>query len=180
MIFGSTFDAGKLREQLAEIEKQAADPGLWSNPQKSQQVMRQKKRLENVLATETDLVRRSEDISAYFDLGRASAAAWIYTIARNLRVDRLRGDKRAAQYAPLEMVEPESPESPDDVLNASERSERVRGALKQLSQDQIRVVQLSFFEGRAHGDIAALLNLPLGTVKSRLAYGLAQLRKDLV
>ncbi len=70
MIFGSTFDAGKLREQLAEIDKQAADPALWSNPQKSQQVMRQKKRLENVLATEADLVRRGDDISAYFDLGR--------------------------------------------------------------------------------------------------------------
>src|SRR5882672_10964664 len=70
VIFGSTFDAGKLQEQLAEVDKQAADPGLWSNPQKSQQVMRQKKRLENVLATETDLVRRGDDISAYFDLGR--------------------------------------------------------------------------------------------------------------
>jgi peptide chain release factor 2 len=70
VIFGSTFDAGTLREQLAEVEKQASDPGLWSNPQKSQQVMRQKKRLENVLATESDLVRRGEDISAYFDLGR--------------------------------------------------------------------------------------------------------------
>ena len=70
MIFGSTFDAGKLREQLAEIEKQAADPDLWSNPQKSQQVMREKKRLENVLATEAELVRRGDDISAYFDLGR--------------------------------------------------------------------------------------------------------------
>jgi peptide chain release factor 2 len=70
VISGSTFDAGKLREQLAEIEKQAADPALWSNPQKSQQVMRQKKRLENVLATEADLVRRGDDITAYFDLGR--------------------------------------------------------------------------------------------------------------
>ena len=70
MISGSTFDAGKLRDQLAELDKQAADPALWTNPQKSQQVMRQKKRLENVLATEGDLVRRGDDISAYFDLGR--------------------------------------------------------------------------------------------------------------
>src|SRR5258708_18089712 len=70
LVFGSTFDGGKLRDQLAEIEKQAADPALWSNPQKSQPVMRQKKRLENVLATEVDLVRRGDDISAYFDLGR--------------------------------------------------------------------------------------------------------------
>ena len=70
MISGSTFDAGKLREQLTEIEKQAVDPGLWSNPQKSQQVMRQKKLLENVLATEADMVRRGDDITAYSELGR--------------------------------------------------------------------------------------------------------------
>jgi peptide chain release factor 2 len=55
---------------LTEIEKQAADPNLWSNPQKSQSVMREKKRLESVLATESELARRSEDISAYFDLAR--------------------------------------------------------------------------------------------------------------
>jgi len=66
--FGSTFDAGKLRSQLTDVEKQAADPNLWSNPQKSQQVMREKKRLEHVLATEADLVRRSDDIAAYLDL----------------------------------------------------------------------------------------------------------------
>jgi peptide chain release factor 2 len=56
--------------QLAEIEKQAADPNLWSNPQKSQTVMREKKRLEHVLATEADLVRRGDDISAYFELAK--------------------------------------------------------------------------------------------------------------
>src|SRR2546430_4297533 len=67
---GSIFDAGKLRQQLAEIEKQAADPNLWSNPQKSQQVMREKKRLEEGLSTEAELIRRSDDISAYFELAR--------------------------------------------------------------------------------------------------------------
>ncbi|MBV9342912.1 MAG: peptide chain release factor 2 [Acidobacteria bacterium] len=63
-------DAGRLREQLKEINRQAEDPGLWSNPQKSQHVMREKKRLEDVLAIESELVRRSEDISAYFELAR--------------------------------------------------------------------------------------------------------------
>jgi peptide chain release factor 2 len=66
----SIFDGDKLRPQLAEIDKQAADPNLWSNPQKSQTVMRAKKRLEDMLATEADLSRRSEDIAAYFDLAR--------------------------------------------------------------------------------------------------------------
>jgi RNA polymerase sigma-70 factor (ECF subfamily) len=114
--------------------------------------------------------------AAYFDPARASAAAWIFTIARNLRIDRLRGDNRAKLYAPYEMVEPEGPQNPDSALNAAERDTRVRAALKQLSQEQVRVVQLSFFEGRAHGDIATLLDLPLGTVKSRVRLAMARLR----
>jgi RNA polymerase sigma-70 factor (ECF subfamily) len=114
--------------------------------------------------------------AAYFDPARASASAWIFTIARNLRIDRLRGDNRAKNYAPYDMVEPEGPEHPDSALDAAERDARVREALKELSQEQVRVVQLSFFEGRAHGDIAALLNLPLGTVKSRVRLAMARLR----
>jgi peptide chain release factor 2 len=55
---------------LTEIEKQASDPNLWSNPQKSQQIMREKKRLEDMLANEANLIRHSDDISAYFDLAR--------------------------------------------------------------------------------------------------------------
>jgi peptide chain release factor 2 len=70
VISGSTFDAGKLREQLAEVEKRANDPQLWADHQQSQKVMREKKRLEGVLATEADLVRHGDDISAYFDLAR--------------------------------------------------------------------------------------------------------------
>ncbi len=66
--YGSIFDVPKLREQLAEVEKLAADPNLWSNPEKSQTVMRQRKRLEDELATEADLGRRVEEIEAYFEL----------------------------------------------------------------------------------------------------------------
>ncbi|HUO24730.1 MAG TPA: peptide chain release factor 2 [Candidatus Aquilonibacter sp.] len=64
------FDADKVRPQLAEIERQASDPNLWANPQNSQRVMREKKRLEHVLATDADLGRRSDDIAAYFELAR--------------------------------------------------------------------------------------------------------------
>ena len=69
-ICGSIFDAGKLRKDLAEIEKEASDPNLWSNPERSQRVMRERKRLEDLLATDADLTRREEDIRAYFELGR--------------------------------------------------------------------------------------------------------------
>ena len=78
--------------------------------------------------------------AAYFDPARASASAWIFTIARNLRIDRLRGDKRAKLYAPYETVEPEVPERPDHALDAAERDERVRAALEELPPEQVRVV----------------------------------------
>jgi RNA polymerase sigma-70 factor (ECF subfamily) len=114
--------------------------------------------------------------AALFDPHRAAASAWIYTIARNLRVNRLRSDNRARFYAAHEMIEAEEPEQPDGALDMTERRERVRVALDALPADQVRVVHLSFFEGRAHGDIAALLDLPLGTVKSRLRLAMSRLR----
>jgi RNA polymerase sigma-70 factor (ECF subfamily) len=111
-----------------------------------------------------------------YDPQRAGASAWIYTIARNLRIDRLRQDKRAKLLAVYETTELEAPERPDDIFDSSERDGRVRSALAELPEEQVRVVQLSFIEGRAHGDIAKLLNLPLGTVKSRLRLAMNRLR----
>jgi RNA polymerase sigma-70 factor (ECF subfamily) len=114
--------------------------------------------------------------AAYFDPHRASASAWVFTIARNIRIDRLRHDKRAKLSMLYEMIEAEEPELPDATLDAAERAERVRAAIGQIPEEQVRVLQLSFFEGRAHGDIAAKLDLPLGTVKSRLRLGMSRLR----
>ena len=74
MICGSIFDAPRLREQLAEIEKKLADPNIWDNPEKSQQLMRERKRIEESLTSESELARRSGDIQAYFDLAREGEA----------------------------------------------------------------------------------------------------------
>ena len=70
MSCGSIFDAPRLKTQLAEIDKQASDPNLWSDPQRSQTVMREKKRLDDLISTEAELERRVSDIDAYFELGR--------------------------------------------------------------------------------------------------------------
>jgi RNA polymerase sigma-70 factor (ECF subfamily) len=114
--------------------------------------------------------------AAQYDPQRAAASAWIYTIARNLRIDRLRRDNRAKLFALYETIEPEEPERPDRPLDAAQDQARVRAALAELPEEQVRVVKLSFFEGRAHGDIAKLLDLPLGTVKSRLRLAMNRLR----
>lgn len=74
MTCGSIFDAPRLREQLAQIEKKVADPNLWANPEQSQQLMRERKRIEDSLAAEAELARRAGDIDAYFDLGREGEA----------------------------------------------------------------------------------------------------------
>jgi peptide chain release factor 2 len=71
---GAIFDAASLRSQLTELESKLADPGVWSDQERSQQLMRQRKRLENALAHDTELARRAEDISAYFDLAREGEA----------------------------------------------------------------------------------------------------------
>jgi peptide chain release factor 2 len=97
-----------VRPQLAEIEKQSADPNLWSNPQKSQQVMREKKRLEDMLSNEAELTRRTDDISAYFDLSREG---------ENVELDLRREIDSLRQF--VDRLETESLLSgPHDALNA--------------------------------------------------------------
>jgi RNA polymerase sigma-70 factor (ECF subfamily) len=117
--------------------------------------------------------------AAQFDPARANASAWIYTIARNLRIDRLRSDQRAKAFALYEAAEAVAAERPDDALNAIECERRVRAAMQDLPPEQVQVVTLSFFEGKAHGEIAKVLKLPLGTVKSRLRLAMSRLRNGL-
>ena len=71
---GSIFDPARLRKDLAEIEQKLSDPSLWSNPQLSQPIMRDRKRLEALLADNAELERRTEDIEAYFELAREGEA----------------------------------------------------------------------------------------------------------
>ncbi len=117
--------------------------------------------------------------ASLFNAARAGAMAWIFTIARNLRIDRLRRVGRETN-AIFNMDEPgEDSEQPDEAYMSSERDERVRSAIALLSEDQQRVVQLSFVEDKAHPEIARELNIPLGTVKSRIRLAMKRMREVL-
>lgn len=70
MTCGSIFDAEQLRKGLAAIETKISDPKLWSDPAASQPLMRERKRLETLLADDAELERRTSDVAAYFDLAR--------------------------------------------------------------------------------------------------------------
>ncbi len=73
--FGSIFDPDSLKTQLSALEAKLSDPALWSNPALSQPIMRERKRLEALLADAEELDRRTGDIDAYFELAREGDAA---------------------------------------------------------------------------------------------------------
>jgi len=113
--------------------------------------------------------------AAAFDPGRAAASTWIFTIARNLRIDLSRRDGRV----PASDAWPESndsPARPDEALSALEDKSRIGIAVASLPKEQAQVISLAFFADKAHSEIAGELGLPLGTVKSRLRLAMARLR----
>lgn len=110
-----------------------------------------------------------------FDPSRASAATWIFTIARNRRLDALRRESRAAALPAYDLT-PDEPERPDELLTEAQEAARLQAAMRQLSPDQAAVLRLAFFKGDAHSEIARALDLPLGTVKSRIRKAMIKLR----
>jgi RNA polymerase sigma-70 factor (ECF subfamily) len=125
------------------------------------------------LAQETLLAawRRADSYNPAF----GSASAWIFTIARNLRIDAARRDRLAPR---LELIaeEPDPPPPADGLVQSAQHASRVQAALASLPPDQAEVIRLSFFDERPHSDIERALGIPLGTVKSRLRLAMARLR----
>lgn len=118
--------------------------------------------------------------AASFDRSRASAATWIYTIARNKRIDLLRRTGKPAIEVEdwLTVFAPEDDDADKSVL-AGQTYSRLQELLRTLSADQLVVVQKAFFEDKSHTMIADELKLPLGTVKSRIRMALGRLRQAL-
>ena len=111
-----------------------------------------------------------------FDPSKASASAWIFTIARNLRIDALRRERHPSLLAEDLGTSLTEPKTPEEVCVGRESERDIEKALSMLPEEQLEVLRMSFFMGRAHADIAEELSLPLGTVKSRLRLAVAHLR----
>ncbi len=115
--------------------------------------------------------------ASLYDPANAGVATWVFTIARNARIDRARREGRRARVE-TETLEVEEPvdASGEDHLLTGERDEHVRLAVEALPPEQAKVIRLSFFADKSHAEIARELGLPLGTVKSRLRLAMAKIR----
>jgi len=116
--------------------------------------------------------------AAQFDPSSGGAAAWIFTIARNLRIDAARRAVRQARADQPGLIDDadEIVDSPEILMTRGEDVSRVAAALLRLSEEQSRVVRMSFIEERPHAEIAESLGIPLGTVKSRIRLAMSRLR----
>src|ERR687898_512242 len=113
-----------------------------------------------------------------YRVGRGSVRTWILSIVRNRGLDQIRS--RASRGRMQDKVEASAPTSePSEAFSEAWRNTqqgRVREALKALPQEQLQILELAYFSGYTHVEIAERLELPLGTVKGRMRLGLQKLR----
>jgi len=116
-----------------------------------------------------------------FDDRRGTPAAWLLTLARSRAIDTLRRRRREQAADPLESADDvaSAMPNPEEVASTVERERRVRNALDHLSVEQRQAVELVYFAGLSHGEIARQLGLPLGSIKTRIRLAMLHLREML-
>ena len=112
-----------------------------------------------------------------YNPAKAAASTWIFTIARNKRIDALRKKKfYSVDLDQLPDMEDDTYRSPVTALSDTQESETIAGALENLPPEQADLIKRSYFEDKTHQEIADETGLPLGTVKSRIRIALKRLR----
>lgn len=112
-----------------------------------------------------------------FDPARASVATWVFTIARNRRIDMLRRDRRPE---PEELSwGPEHEPEQSEVIELQQETARLVKAIGQLPQNQRKLIEQAYFGDMTQSEIAQITGLPLGTIKSRIRLALERLRHTL-
>ncbi len=117
-----------------------------------------------------------------YDPRRGTPWGWLLNIARSRSIDRLRAERRRAQREEsLEVVGEIADTAPDPeaASDDAQRGRLVRAALASLPPDQRQVIEIAYFSGLSHSEIAARLRQPVGTVKTRIRAGMMRLRRSL-
>ncbi|MEO1016294.1 MAG: sigma-70 family RNA polymerase sigma factor [Pseudomonadota bacterium] len=111
-----------------------------------------------------------------FDRSKAALSTWIFTIARNKRIDALRKEKRPEHDAEDPLRDEVSAPRGDDYVQFTQIQSIIREAVSTLPREQAELLKIFYFEEKTHTAIAEEYDIPLGTVKSRLRLALSKLR----
>ena len=114
-----------------------------------------------------------------FDPSKAAPSTWVFTIARNLVIDRFRKSRRPQFDFNDPALVPEEQLPPDRLIEQTELQENVRQIMNALSPNERNVLMLSFFEDLSHFEISRRLSLPVGTVKSRIRLAFGKIRSKI-
>jgi RNA polymerase sigma-70 factor (ECF subfamily) len=118
-------------------------------------------------------------LASAYDASRGTPSAWLLTLVRSRAIDRLRAEAlRQQREAPLERAAalPSLTPDPETSSTTAELRRAVQAALLTLSPEQRQVIEIAYYAGLSHSEIATMLQQPLGTVKTRLRTGMICLR----
>lgn len=168
-------------EAIARNQSRPAFIGLFEHfaPRLKSYVMRlgaDERTAEDVVQESLLMVWRK---AASFDRRQAAASTWIFTIARNKRIDRIRRERRPELDPDDPALVGAAPEPADIPLQRQQHGNRLRVAIARLPEEQASLVRSAFFDDKSHREIASERSLPLGTVKSRIRLALGRLRREL-
>jgi RNA polymerase sigma-70 factor (ECF subfamily) len=173
-------DLNELLKSVAQNRDRAAFKALYDHfaPRLKGFVMRQgsdRQFAEEVVQETMVNVWRK---AAQFDPVRASAVTWVFTIARNMRIDLLRKFNRPEPDMDDRALVPDPEPSAHENISKAQDAAHLREILAELPGEQQQVLRLAFFEEKPHGEIAAELGIPLGTVKSRIRLAMKRIRTE--
>ena len=114
-----------------------------------------------------------------FDRSKAAVSTWLFTIARNKRIDLLRKEIRPELDPEDPMLSREDEKLADTAYEEKQDSEKILEAINTLPKEQSRLINMTFYEDKSHSIIAQELGIPLGTVKSRIRLASSRLKKIL-